>query len=115
MNCLFCRIVCGEVKVPFTWEDDEFVAFRDIAPTAPVHVLVVPRRHLDSLTALEGVDAAYAGRFLKAITAVARAEGLIDPARGFRLVANTGPEGGQSVPHLHGHVLGGRSLSWPAG
>jgi histidine triad (HIT) family protein len=115
MSCLFCRIACGEMEVPFVWEDDEFVAFRDIAPTAPVHVLVVPRRHLDSIAALAEVDAAYAGRFLQAVAAVARAEGLADPARGFRLVANTGPEGGQSVPHLHGHVLGGRTLSWPAG
>jgi len=115
MNCLFCRITQGEMKVPFVWEDDEFVAFRDIAPTAPVHVLVVPRRHFDSIAALAEGDAAYAGRFVQAIAAVARAEGLVDPARGFRLVTNTGPEGGQSVPHLHGHVLGGRTLSWPAG
>ena len=116
MSCLFCRIADGEMKVPFIWEDDEFVAFRDIAPTAPVHVLVVPRRHLESIAALADHDAAYAGRFVQAIAKVARAEGLLDdPRRGFRLVANTGPEGGQSVPHLHGHVLGGRTMSWPPG
>jgi histidine triad (HIT) family protein len=115
MSCLFCRIIQGEMKVPFVWEDDEFVAFRDIAPTAPVHVLVVPRRHFESIADLAEADAAYAGRFIQAIASVARAEGLVDPAKGFRLVANTGPEGGQSVPHLHGHVLGGRTLAWPPG
>jgi histidine triad (HIT) family protein len=113
--CLFCRIAKGEMPVPFVWEDGEFVAFRDIDPTAPVHVLVVPRRHLASVAELADEEAAYAGRFVQAIVTVARKEGLDDPERGFRLVANTGPEGGQSVPHLHGHVLGGRRMGWPAG
>jgi histidine triad (HIT) family protein len=103
------------MSVPLLWHDDEFVAFRDIAPAAPVHVLVVPRRHLASVAELADQEEAYAGRFLKAVVQVARQEGLDDPERGFRLVANTGPEGGQSVPHLHGHVLGGRRMTWPAG
>jgi histidine triad (HIT) family protein len=115
MSCLFCRIASGAMDVSFVHEDDEFVAFRDIAPAAPVHVLVVPRRHLESLADLASEDAAYAGRFVQAILEVAKKEGLRDPERGFRVVANTGPEGGQSVPHLHGHVMGGRSLSWPPG
>ena len=115
MSCLFCRIASGAMDVPFVYEDEDFVAFRDIAPTAPVHVLVVPKKHLDSIAGLAGEPADYAGRFVQAIVAVARQEGLDDPARGFRLVANTGPEGGQSVPHLHGHVLGGRTLAWPPG
>jgi histidine triad (HIT) family protein len=115
MSCLFCRIASGEMDVPFVWEDDEFVAFNDIAPTAPVHVLVVPRRHFDSIAALAEEDAAYAGRFVQAVAQVARAQGLTEEGRGFRLVANTGPEGGQSVPHLHGHVLGGRRMAWPPG
>ena len=115
MSCLFCRIAGGEMGVPFVWEDEDFVAFHDIAPTAPVHVLVVPRKHLESIAELAGEDAAYAGRFVRALAEVARSLGLVDPARGFRVVTNTGPEGGQSVPHLHGHVLGGRSMSWPPG
>ena len=115
MSCLFCRIASGAMDVSFVYEDDDFVAFRDIAPAAPVHVLVVPRRHLESIAELGREDAAYAGRFVQAILHVAKKEGVDDPARGFRVVANTGPEGGQSVPHLHGHVLGGRSLAWPPG
>ena len=111
-QCLFCRIATGAMATPLVWSDDEFVAFKDIAPQAPVHVLVVPRRHLESVAALAGEDPAYAGRFLRAAVAVARQEGLDDPERGFRLVANTGPEGGQSVFHLHAHLLGGRHLDW---
>ena len=115
MSCLFCRIASGAMDVPFVFEDDDFVAFRDIAPAAPVHVLVVPRRHLESLAELEREEPAYAGRFMQAILKVAKKEGVDAPERGFRVVANTGPEGGQSVPHLHAHVLGGRSMSWPPG
>jgi histidine triad (HIT) family protein len=111
-DCLFCRIAQGELPTPLVWSDDEFVAFRDISPQAPVHVLVVPRRHLESVAALAEEDPAYAGRFVRAAVAVARQEGLVDPERGFRLVANTGPEGGQSVFHLHAHLLGGRRLGW---
>ena len=114
-DCLFCRIASGEIPTPFVWSDEEFVAFKDIAPRAPVHVLVMPRRHLDSVAALAGEDPAYAGRFLRAALAVAKQEGLVDPERGFRLIANTGPEGGQSVFHLHAHILGGRRLAWSPG
>ena len=114
-DCLFCRIASGAIPTPHLWSDEEFVAFRDIDPRAPVHVLVVPRRHLDSVSQLADEDPAFAGRFVRAAVAVARQEGL-DPAdRGFRLVVNTGPEGGQSVFHLHAHVLGGRRLAWPPG
>jgi len=115
MSCLFCRIASGAMDVPFVFEDDDFVAFRDIAPAAPVHVLVVPRRHLESIAELGREEPAYAGRFLHAILEVAKKEGIDDPERGFRVVANTGPEGGQSVPHLHAHVLGGRPMAWPPG
>lgn len=114
-DCLFCRIATGAMPTPLIWWDDEFVAFRDIDPRAPVHVLIVPRRHLDSVVTLAGEDAAYAGRFLRAAVAVARQEGVLEPEQGFRLVMNTGPEGGQSVAHLHGHLLGGRKLAWPPG
>ncbi|MEP7028336.1 MAG: histidine triad nucleotide-binding protein [Candidatus Eisenbacteria bacterium] len=114
-DCLFCRIATGAISTKLIWSNEEFVAFRDIDPRAPVHVLVVPRRHLDSLAALAEEDPAYAGRFVRAAVAVAGREGLLDPERGFRFVANTGPEGGQSVAHLHAHILGGRALAWPPG
>jgi histidine triad (HIT) family protein len=113
-DCLFCRIARREIPAKVVWENDEFLAFEDIDPKAPVHVLVIPRRHVESISAFEG-DAAAAGRFVQAALEVARACELADPARGFRLVANTGPEGGQTVFHAHLHVLGGRRLRWPPG
>jgi histidine triad (HIT) family protein len=111
-DCLFCKIARGELATEFVWQDDEFVAFRDIDPKAPQHVLVIPRRHVDSLAGFEGSDPAALGRFLLAALAVARQLDLLAPERGFRLVANTGPEGGQTVPHAHLHLLGGRRLHW---
>ena len=117
--CLFCRIVAGEIPADIVHQDDEVIAFRDIEPRAPVHVLVVPRRHVVSLLDLAagdgGADARLAARLLDVAARVARAEGLGEPGRGFRVVANIGPEGGQSVDHLHLHVLGGRALAWPPG
>lgn len=117
--CIFCRIVAGEIPATYVHEDDAVVAFRDIEPRAPVHVLVVPRRHVASLLELSpaggATDAELAGRLLEVAARVARAEGLDAPGRGFRVVSNVGPEGGQSVDHLHLHVLGGRPLAWPPG
>ena len=119
MSCIFCRIAAGEIPATFVHQDDTVVAFRDAAPTAPVHILVVPRAHVSSLLALApgdgAADPALSARLLETVAKVARAEGLDAPGRGFRVVANTGPEGGQSVDHLHLHVLGGRSLAWPPG
>jgi len=119
MNCLFCRIAAGELPAKLIHEDDALVAFHDVNPQAPVHVLVVPRRHVASLAELaagdDGEDAALGAALLAAASTVARAEGLAAPGRGYRVVANTGPQGGQSVEHLHLHVLGGRDLSWPPG
>ena len=119
MSCVFCRIVAGEVPATFVHQDDTVVAFRDVTPAAPVHVLVVPRRHVPSLLGLApgdgAIDAGLGTRLLEIVSRVARAEGLDAPGRGFRVVANTGPEGGQSVDHLHLHVLGGRALAWPPG
>ncbi len=105
MACLFCRIVSGELAATKVHEDEHVLAFRDIHPQAPSHVLVIPKRHIASLWELE--DAALAGRLLAAAAAVARAEGL---ERGWRLIANTRADGGQEVGHLHLHVLGGRPL-----
>lgn len=111
-GCLFCRIVAGQVPADIVHETDRTVAFRDITPQAPTHVLVVTRDHYADLAALAGADAPLLTEVLGAAVAVARQEGLTG---GHRLVVNTGDDGGQSVQHLHVHVLGGRSLGWPPG
>lgn len=111
-DCLFCRIVAGEVPADLVLETDGAVAFRDIDGQAPTHVLVVPREHHADVASLADADPALLADVLRAAVAVARQEGLDD---GYRLVANTGPDAGQSVHHLHWHVLGGRTLSWPPG
>jgi len=111
-DCLFCRIVAGEVPADVVHETPRTLAFRDISPQAPVHVLVVPRDHHADMAAAVDADPALAAEVLAAAVAVARAEGLDG---GYRLVANTGDDGGQTVHHLHVHVLGGRRLSWPPG
>ena len=111
-GCLFCRVVAGEVPADVVHETERVVAFRDIAPVAPTHVLVVPRDHHDDVDALVAADPGLAGELLQAAVAVAAAEGLTG---GSRLVVNTGGDGGQTVHHLHVHVLGGRGLGWPPG
>ena len=112
MSCLFCRIVAGEVPATVVHETDRTLAFRDITPQAPTHVLVIPRDHHADLAALSDADPGYVAEVVAAAVAVARAEGLDG---GYRIVANTGDDGGQTVHHLHVHVLGGRSLGWPPG
>lgn len=112
-DCLFCGIAAGRVPATLVYQDDEVVAFRDIAPQAPVHVLVIPRKHVGSLAAAHDEDGGLLGRVLLRARDVARAEGIADT--GYRAVVNTGDEGGQTVGHLHVHVLGGRSLKWPPG
>lgn len=109
--CIFCRIADGSVPADVVHRDEEIMAFRDINPQAPLHVLVVPRRHLTGL--LETDDEALLGRLLLVAGAVARREGVA--AGGFRLVINTNRDAGQSVDHLHVHVLGGRPMTWPPG
>ena len=111
-DCLFCRIVAGEVPAQVVSEDDRTLAFRDVSPQAPTHVLVVPKAHHDDVTALADADPALLADVLAAAVAVARSERLDG---GFRLVVNTGADGGQTVGHLHVHVLGGRALAWPPG
>ncbi|MBW3630490.1 MAG: histidine triad nucleotide-binding protein [Gemmatimonadetes bacterium] len=105
---LFTRIMDGEIPGHFVYQDEHLVAIRDINPAAPVHVLVIPRKPIPSLAELEEEDAELAGRLLLAVSRIAREEGL---ARGYRVVINTGEEGGQTVPHLHIHILGGRALT----
>lgn len=110
-NCLFCRIVRGELPVPLVAENAQAIAFRDINPQAPVHILVVPRRHVASLA--EAQDALEVGAVALLAAEVARAEGI--EGSGYRTVMNTGEDGGQSVHHLHMHLLGGRAMAWPPG
>jgi histidine triad (HIT) family protein len=105
---LFTRIIDGEIPGSFVYQDEHVIAIRDINPAAPVHVLVIPRKPIPSLAELEEGDLELAGRILLAIRKVAEQEGL---RRGYRVVVNTGEEGGQTVPHLHFHILGGRQLS----
>lgn len=112
-NCLFCRIVAGEIPAKIVHEDEDTIAFRDIDPKAPTHVLVIPRRHIDSVHALEPEDAELMGRLFIAAKKVAEEEGIAES--GYRLVINNGGHAGQSVDHIHLHVLGGRSLAWPPG
>ena len=112
-DCLFCAIAVGDIPADLVHSDDEIVAFRDITPQAPVHVLVIPRAHHANAAALAAADAALAGRLLEVAGAIAEREGVADT--GYRLVTNTGEGAGQSVHHVHIHVLGGRDLTWPPG
>ncbi len=112
-ECLFCRIVAGEVPADVLASDDDTIAFRDIAPAAPVHVLVVPRRHIDSAAALTSGDGGVLAALFSAARQVAGTEGI--DQSGYRLVFNVGEDALNSVPHLHLHVLGGRRFGWPPG
>ena len=110
MNCLFCRIVEGEIPSTKVFEDDRVLAFRDIDPQAPTHILIIPKKHYDSVMEADPHIVAYMAGVAKKL---AVEEGIAE--KGFRLVINTGDEGGQSVKHLHMHLLGGRSMEWPPG
>lgn len=112
-GCLFCAIVAEEIPADVVYRDAEFLAFRDIDPKAPVHVLVIPREHHATAAELTAADPAAAGRLLRTATEVAEQSGVADT--GYRIVLNTGLEGGQSVGHVHAHVLGGRQMGWPPG
>ena len=112
-SCLFCDIAGGHIPCTEVHSDDEFLAFADIDPKAPTHILVIPRRHVASLADLTDQDTDLAGRLLLTAARVAAAAGL-DEA-GYRFVINCGEEGGQTVNHLHLHILGGRSMRWPPG
>ena len=106
-NCLFCKIIAGEIPCTKLYEDDAIFAFRDIAPQAPVHFLVVPKVHIPSADAITSENTAVIGRVFGVIADLARQEGL---TRGYRIINNCGEDGGQTVPHLHFHVLGGEKL-----
>ena len=108
-SCIFCRIVAGEIPAKLVYEDDAVVAFHDVHPQAPIHVLVVPREHVPSIAALSDANLELAGRTMIAVGKVARAVGGLE--NGFRVIVNNGPGAGQTVPHLHLHLLGGRQFS----
>lgn len=110
-DCLFCRIVRGEIPAKLVYENEHCVAFRDINPQAPTHVLVIPREHVASLN--EATDAAAIGHLSLAAAAIARQEGIAEA--GYRTVVNTNGAAGQTVFHVHLHVLGGREMGWPPG
>ena len=114
-DCLFCGIVAGDVPADVVHRDERTVAFRDINPQAEVHVLVVPRRHIENAATVTEEDGDVVAALLVAARAVAEAEGIGGPERGYRLVFNVGPDALNSVPHLHLHVLGGRAMTWPPG
>lgn len=112
MDCIFCKIVAGGIPAKKVFEDDEVLAFHDIDPKAPKHILVIPKKHIASLAHAQPEDAALMGRLLLAVAEIAREQGL---DKGYRLVISTGAEGGQTVDHLHLHLLGGRQMHWPPG
>ncbi|HUF12433.1 MAG TPA: histidine triad nucleotide-binding protein [Longimicrobiales bacterium] len=112
-GCIFCGIANGEVPADVVYQDDDVVAFRDLDPKAPTHVLVIPRRHLTSIDAMAPGDEPLIGRLFAAAKTVAREAGI--DSSGYRMVTNVGNDAGQSVEHLHVHVLGGRRMTWPPG
>ena len=112
-DCLFCKIISGQIPATIVYQDDRLVAFRDINPQAPTHVLVVPRRHVASLNELTPDDDAIVGEMVRRGAALAREHGHAE--RGFRTVFNCNADAGQTVFHIHLHVLGGRTLTWPPG
>jgi histidine triad (HIT) family protein len=114
-DCLFCKIISGDIPSDLVYQDKDMVAFKDINPVAPCHILFIPRRHIGSIAELTREDGALLGNIFAAAAEVAGKEGLTDPKRGYRFVSNVGPNAGQSVQHLHFHLLGGREFSWPPG
>ncbi len=107
-DCIFCKIINKEIPSNIVYEDDEILAFRDIHPVAPVHVLVIPKKHITSLVELEKEDEAIIGKIYGAINKIAIQEGILE--KGFRVIVNCGEDGGQEVKHLHFHLLGGKKM-----
>ena len=112
-NCIFCKIIAGEIPCSKLYEDDEMLAFLDINPAAPVHFLVIPKKHIENLLAIEADDAGLIGRMFFKAQELAKQNGCEE--RGGRFVINAKKDGGQTVDHLHIHFIGGRSLGWPPG
>ena len=112
-DCLFCKIVKGDIPSSKVYEDDKVYAFRDIEPQAPVHILIIPKEHIASANELTEENASVVGHIFAVAAKIAKEEGIADG--GYRIVNNCGEDGGQTVGHLHFHMLGGRSLQWPPG
>lgn len=112
-DCLFCKIVAGDIPADILYQDSDITAFRDINPAAPTHVLVIPNKHIAAINEADEEDQALIGKLLLVANQIAEQEGL--STDGFRYVINTGSDGGQTVFHLHLHILGGRQLGWPPG
>ena len=112
-DCIFCKIGAKEIQAMVVYDDADIMGFRDINPQAPVHVLIIPKKHYASLHDYDNGDAALLGKMLLAARQIARQEKVAD--RGYRLILNVGEEAGQAVPHIHMHLLGGRALNWPPG
>lgn len=111
-DCIFCQIAAGAAPAQIIYRDEDVIAFHDIAPQAPMHILIVPARHITSLAETDARDTDLIGHLIVTAIGIARAEEL---AAGYRLVISTGPQGGQTVNHLHVHLLGGRQMTWPPG
>lgn len=111
-DCLFCKIIAGDIPTETMYEDDDVFAFRDISPQAPTHFLVIPKKHIHDLDALETADDGLVGKIIRVGAKLAEREGL---EHGCRVIFNNGPDAGQVVFHIHLHVLGGRKLNWPPG
>lgn len=107
-NCLFCKIIAGEIPSNKVYEDDRVLAFRDIAPQAPTHILVIPKAHIESCNAVTANNSTLVAHIFEVIPTIAQAEGLVG---GYRVVSNCGGDAGQTVPHLHFHILGGKQLN----
>jgi histidine triad (HIT) family protein len=112
-DCLFCKIVSGDIPATKVFENDHAIGFRDLNPQAPTHVLVIPKKHISTINDIQEGDKALIGEMFLAAQKIAAAEGLAEP--GYRTVMNCNEEAGQTVFHIHLHVLGGRSMSWPPG
>lgn len=112
MDCLFCKIAAGEIPSKKAYEDEKVFAFYDIDPQAPVHILVIPKEHIQSVSQITPENQEIVGHIFTVIAKLAKELNLED---GYRVVSNVGQQGGQSVPHLHFHLLGGRNLGWPPG
>ncbi len=112
MDCLFCKIINGEIPSSKVYEDDSVFAFRDIEPQAPTHILIVPKEHIKSAAEITAENSAVIAHIFEVAAEIAKAEGLND---GFRIVNNCGESAGQTVKHLHFHLMGGRDFTWPAG
>lgn len=111
-DCLFCKIASGEIPSSKAYEDDKVLAFYDLDPQAPVHVLLIPKQHIDSLAAAQDSDAELLGYMLLKVRDIAKA---LELENGYRVVINTGEDGGQTIKHMHIHILGKRSMIWPPG